>query len=360
MNQASGAPERDIILVGGSAGAIEALQQMLKALPSEFPASLFVVVHTAADGPGLLPRVLACAARRNATHPVHGEPIRSGHIYVAPPDHHLTLGPDDVIHLRRGPRENGVRPAIDPLFRSAAARGYGSRTIAVVLSGYLDDGSAGLFAVRRRAGLAIVQEPTDALVEDMPLHALQYAGADYVLPATEIGAKLVELVRHAGKVVPMKKKKEPGRSGAPAGAVPAENDMPPNSFVAYRDEGEGTPSVFACPECHGVLWEITGGGSVRYRCRTGHAYSGATLDEELSHAAESALWAAMRALEEKAAMSRRMANAAAGPNTWKNRLQEQAQTYAAHAEMLRRMILGEPPATEVRPPAELLDRDQAG
>jgi two-component system, chemotaxis family, protein-glutamate methylesterase/glutaminase len=135
---------RDTILIGGSAGAIEAVQQILKPLSSDFPGSLFVVVHTTPEGPGLLARALDRAGGMSAVFPRNGEPIRSGCIYVAPPDHHLMLGADDSIVVRRGPRENLHRPAIDPLFRSAAVRGYGPRSIAVILSGYLDDGSAGL------------------------------------------------------------------------------------------------------------------------------------------------------------------------------------------------------------------------
>lgn len=335
--------------------------EILGRLPADLPATILIVVHTRPEGPGLLPRVLTRRMRgMRAVHPREGDRLRHGAIYVAPPDHHIMLGPEERIQVRRGPRENGARPAIDPLFRSAAGDSYGARTIAVVLSGYLDDGSAGLYAVRRRGGIAIVQDPEDALAEDMPLHALQYAGADYTLPANQIGKKLIELVggHEDEKVVTMKKKAK--------GHAPQEKQedpmCPPNSYAAYADESqEGRPSAFACPECSGVLWEIKEGGSVRYRCRTGHAYSEATLNEELSRAAESALWAAMRALEEKASMARRMADAATGPMQWKNRLHEQAQTFAAHAELVRRMIFGEPPnVTEGIALKELPKPERAG
>jgi two-component system chemotaxis response regulator CheB len=339
VSQSNGHPARDLVLIGGSAGSIEALRHLLKALPPSFPAAVFTVVHTSADGPGLLPVVLARSAQLRAGHPVDGDPIRPGNIYVAPPDHHLMLAADDTIRVRRGPRVNGSRPAIDPLFRTAAAEGYGPRSIAVVLSGYLDDGSAGLYAIRKRGGVAIVQEAADALASDMPLRALQYAGADYILPAGEIGQQLVELVGPASKVVSMKKRERPRK--------PQENEISPNAFVAYPHEGDGTPSVFACPDCHGVLWEIKEGGSIRYRCRTGHEYSEHILNEELSHATENALWAAMRALEEKAAMSRRIAEGAMGPAQWKDRLREQETTFASHAEIIRKMIFGEPATGEV-------------
>jgi len=338
-------PARDIILFGGSAGAIEALQQILRTLPRRFAASLFVVIHTSADGPGMLPRVLSRAGFLKAVHPADGDRIIPGYVYVAPPDRHLILRSNDTLHVFRGPRENGTRPAVDPLFRSAAAA-YGPRAIAVVLSGFLDDGAAGLFAIRKRGGLAIVQDPNDALAGDMPQRALSYAGADHVLRASEIGAKLAGLAGEGSKVVTMKRqtRMRAARAGKGNGD---ETQKTPNAFTAYPEEsGEGSPSAFACPECHGVLWEIKEGGGVRYRCRTGHAYAEATLNQELSRAAEAALWAAMRALEEKASMARRMADAATGTPSWRTRLQEQAATFATHAQMIRNMIFGEPPMLE--------------
>lgn len=339
---------RNIVLVGGSAGAIETLPRILRNLPADFPAAVFIVVHTSADGPGVLPRVLARAGAIPAVHARDGEHFQTGKIYVAPPDHHLTLARGNVVHVRRGPRENGHRPAIDALFRSAVANGYGPRSIAVILSGYLDDGSAGLYAVRSRGGISIIQDPADAIGEDMPANALRYAGADHVLPAQVIGAKLVELVSQSSKVVTMTKKNGnqkrnhsgngKGKSGKQGGE---KSGMLANELVAYNDEAEGEPSVFACPECHGVLFEIKEGKGVRFRCRVGHSYSQATLNEELSAAGEGALWAAMRALDEKASMARRMADASTGPQRWSARLREQADTYAHHAKILRDMILGE-------------------
>lgn len=341
MTEEGDRPERDVVLIGGSAGAIEALLTIVGGLPADFPAAVLVVVHTSPEVPSLLPAVLARAGALPAVHAQEGERIRGGQIYVAPPDHHITLAEQKILHVRRGPRENGHRPAIDPLFRSAVVAGYAARGIGVLLSGYLDDGAAGLYAVRTRGGIAMVQDPADAIVGDMPANALRYGGADYVLPSAEIGAKLVELAHESHKVIAMtQRKKGVVKSGA-AGKAPLERPES-NERVAYAEEGVGEPSVFACPECHGVLWQIKEGESVRYRCRVGHAYSEVTLNEELSHAAESALWAAMRALEEKAAMSRRMADASMGPQRWRQRLKEQAETYATHAEIVRRMILGEP------------------
>jgi len=354
-------PARDLILIGGSAGAIEALINIFRAFPADFPAAILICIHTSPESPSVLPRVLARAGALPAKSPADGDPLRHGEIYVAAPDHHLVLGEGDVVRVRRGPRENGHRPAIDPLFRSAAIGGYASRCIGIVLSGYLDDGAAGLHALRSRGGLAIVQDPDDAIAADMPANTINYAGADYVLTAREIGARLPELVQQPSKVIPMnsrnknKKKKAPAAESTRAAQQPnaKQNDNglgAPNELVTTPEEGEGTPSVFACPECHGVLWEIKEGAAVRYRCRVGHGYSEATLNQDLNHAAETALWAAMRALDEKAAMSRRMADAATGPARWAARLREQAETYAEHADILRRMIIGEP--TPAEEPAE--------
>src|SRR5205085_11090505 len=183
---------RDVVLIGGSAGAIEALLKIVRALPAEFGAAVLVVVHTSAESPSMLPHVLGRASRLPALHAVDGERFRAGHIYVAPPDHHLLIGEGDTMRVRRGPRENGHRPAIDPLFRSAAMHGYGARSIGMVLSGYLDDGSAGLYAMRSRGAIAMVQEPTDAIAPDMPANAVKYTQADYVEPAAALGARLVE------------------------------------------------------------------------------------------------------------------------------------------------------------------------
>lgn len=344
MPQEHETQHRDVVLVGGSAGSIEALPQILSRLPADFAAAVFVVVHTTPDGPGVLPRVLSRAGPIEAVHATEGETFHPGTIYLAPPDHHITLSQGDIIHVRRGPRENGHRPAIDPLFRSAVANGYGPRCIAVVLSGYLDDGSAGLYAVRSRGGICIVQDPSDAIAEDMPRNAIAYAGADYVLRASEIGEKLIELVSRYKKVVTMTRKNgnnKRNRSKNGGKSNSGKSDIWKNQLVANNDEANGNPSVFACPECHGVLFEIKEGKGVRFRCRVGHGYSEAALNHELSSSAESALWAAMRALDEKAAMSRRLAEAGSGPQRWEARLREQAETYAKHAEVLRNMILGE-------------------
>jgi two-component system, chemotaxis family, protein-glutamate methylesterase/glutaminase len=330
---------RDIIVIGGSSGAIDALQKIVCAFPAEFQAAVFIVVHLPTDAHSYLPSILTRAGALTALNPGDGDPVRPGHIYVAAPDHHMTLAAGRI-HMRRGPRENRHRPAIDPLFRSAS-RTYGRRVIGVVLSGHLDDGSAGLYAVRSRGGLGIVQESGDAQAAGMPQHAWQYAGGDLVLPAREIGPKLVDLVNTPQEADVMSQGKGDGDVNF--------NEQH-REHASYPDQGNGTPSVFACPECHGVLWELHEGKMLRFECRVGHSYTAATLNEEMHGAAEAALWAAVRALEEKAAMSRRLANSADGPKGFVERLTEQAQADTTHAHAIRRMIFGgesDPPDHDV-------------
>jgi two-component system chemotaxis response regulator CheB len=324
-----------IVVIGGSHGAIEALLDIVPAVPADVAAALFVVVHIPSDASSYLPNMLTRAGNLRAAHPADREPIRSAQIYVAPPDHHLTIE-DGEIHARRGPRENRHRPAIDPLFRTAA-RAYGPDLIAVILSGNLDDGSAGLLAVKSCGGTAIVQDPSDARAAEMPKRALEYAGADYVLPVRQIGPKIVELLGR--RSIPVKKKTAHNKAKKNGNSSDPEVTEHEHDFVS--EQGNGKPSVFACPECHGVLWEKKQGNLARFRCRVGHSYTADALKGELGDATERALWAAMRALEEKAAMSRRVMGNAKGPRGYVERLKEQAEGDSQNAELLRKMIFAE-------------------
>ena len=318
----------NIVVVGGSEGTIEALLEIVPYLTADMPAAVFIVVHISAEAHGYLPRILTSRGTLEARHPVDGETIRAGHIYVAPPNHHLTLKAG-AVQVRKGPRENRHRPAIDPLFRTAA-RAFGPRVVALVLSGNLDDGSAGLLAVRARGGLAIVQAPGDARACEMPQRALNYAGADYVLPLREIGPKLIELIN--SREITVGNRKEQSQT---------DREVRDHEQAFVAGQGRGEPSVFACPECHGVLWKMEDGNLVRYRCRVGHSYTEVTLQRELGDSAEAALWAAMRALEEKAAMNRRMLNAASGPPDYLQRLKDQIEADTQNAEIIRTMIFAQ-------------------
>lgn len=305
------------------------MTQIVPSFPADIPAAFFVVVHIPNDAESKLPIILQRAGVLQARHPKNNEVMKRGNIYVAPPDHHLTLE-GGTIHVRKGPRENRHRPAIDPLFRTAA-RAFGANTIAVLLSGNLDDGSGGLLAVRTRRGIGIVQDPADAVAGEMPQRAKDYAGADYVLPLKAIGPKIVELSN--SRDIGMKGTKKSSKKKKTGGY---DQEVRGNEEVFDSDQGSGTPSVFACPECHGVLWEVKEGRLSRFRCRVGHSYAPASLKSEMDQSSERALWAAMRALEEKAAMGKRLLKNTNGHVS--QRMKEQTEADIANAQEIRKMI----------------------
>lgn len=288
---------KDIIVVGASAGGIEALRVLVGALPEDLAASVFVVLHTSPESPGMLAGILDRFGSLSAVTAKDGERIRPGTIYVAPPDRHLLIEPG-VVRTTRGPKENRFRPAVDPLFRSAAQT-YGPRVIGVILTGYLDDGTAGLWTVKQLGGTTIVQDPEDALVPFMPQNALAHVKVDYCLPLEEIAPLLVRLTTEAVE--------EEG-----AYQVPKEIEIEVNIAKEQRalDAGVlelGEPSNYACPECHGVLLQITDGTLFRFRCHTGHAYSVESLLADITEKMDDALWNSIRAFEEGELFMRHMA-----------------------------------------------------
>ena len=255
-------PGHDLVVIGASAGGVEALREIVGQLPADFPAAVLAVVHFPADGTSLLPLILARRGPLAAVHGEEGAEIRPGTIYVVPPDCHLLVR-GGRIHLSRGPRENGHRPAVDPLFRSAALA-YGPRVIAVVLSGNLDDGAAGLAVVRRHGGATVVQDPRDALYPGMPTAALEAGAAQHVAPLAAIPALLMTLVNTPAEESPPVDDTLDRYEDAVTGMrrVPPVGDPP------------GEPAGLVCPECKGSLFEIRDGELVRYRCRVGHSYGG--------------------------------------------------------------------------------------
>lgn len=328
-------PQRDVVVIGGSAGSLSPLREILSGLPAGFPASIFVALHIAEDTPAFLDHLLSKASPLPAIYPVDQEPIRLSRIYLARADHHLTLE-DGRMRVRRGPRENRHRPAIDPLFRTAA-RDRGDRVIGVILSGLDDDGAAGLFAVKQRGGVAIVQNPRDAAARTMPESALDYASPHHILRAADIAPSIIRLVSPGQDETAMPNKKSQRKKGHKQASIAYEKPDA-NRAAAYFDEGEGIPSVFACPECHGVLWQLKDGNLVRFRCRVGHSFGMQSLTKELSRAAEGALWAAMRALEEKSAMQRRAADGLGENSRAARHLRDQASADEASARLIREMI----------------------
>jgi two-component system chemotaxis response regulator CheB len=283
---------RDIIVVGASAGGVPALEKLVGGLPPDFQATMFIVLHLSASSPSHLAEILQRRTKIPVAQARHGDSIRPGHIYVARPDYHLVLD-DSKIELPRGPRENRHRPAIDALFRSAAQR-YGARVIAVLLTGELDDGTAGLWAVKNQGGTAIVQDPDDAQSPSMPRNALQYVEADHVLPIGEIAAMVDKLTRQSTGTA--------AEAGGPDGR---ELELETRIAMEGRALQAGVMNLgpltpYTCPECHGVLVQLKGGGVPRFRCHTGHAYSINNLLAEVTEYVENALWNAIRAIEESA------------------------------------------------------------
>lgn len=281
-----------VVVVGASAGGVEALRAMTVGLPADLAAAVLVVLHMPAGGTSVLPAILKRTGSLPAAHVRDGEPLRGGHLHVARPDHHLLIV-DGTVALSRGPTENGHRPAIDALFRSAAVA-YGSAVTGVLLSGVLDDGVAGLHAIAGQGGTVVVQDPDDALYPSMPEHALRVMKPDHVVPAAEIGTVLAKVT--AAKASSAASSDEMLRW---------ENDIAFGVTPPGGVEAMGTPSEFSCPDCGGVLADIEKGE--RYRCQVGHAWTAEAMLAAQGSVFERALWMALRSLDEKAALYRRMA-----------------------------------------------------
>ena len=293
MKARSEPPGRDIVVVGASAGGVEALRALAAGLPGDFDAAVLVVLHVPPTS-SVLPAILTRAGKLPAKHARDGDPLEHGRIYVAPPDYHL-LVEDEVMRLERGPRENGHRPAIDPLFRTAAMR-YGARVTAVILSGSLDDGITGLGAIKRLGGAVVVQDPQDALYPTMPRSAVESGLADFISPVVDIPGLLVQL---AATQVVGNRAKSTGMD-----ADPTQLDV---EEITAENRSKGELSGFVCPECKGPLWDLREGEVLKLRCRVGHTFTEEALEREQSIALEGAMWTALTALVEKGDFSRRLA-----------------------------------------------------
>jgi len=281
-----------IVAIGASAGGVESLREVVGGLAPDFPGPVFVVLHVAPYQPSALPDILNRSGPLHARHPKDGESIRGNRIYVAPPDHHMLVD-HDTIAVKKGPKENRFRPSIDALFRSVAYS-FGAKVVGVVLSGALDDGTSGLWSIKRMGGVSIVQEPNNARYESMPLSALEQVEIDHTLPAAEIGPLLGKIastrhVRHALKNKALRDRLHMEMKIAAEGGAFQKGIM---------DIGELTP--FTCPECHGVVVKLKDGNITRYRCHTGHGYSDSALLEGVMESTGELLWQVMRSLEEAA------------------------------------------------------------
>jgi two-component system, chemotaxis family, protein-glutamate methylesterase/glutaminase len=303
---------RNIIVIGGSAGALEPVCTLLKQLPANLPAAIFVVIHMAESSN--LGEVLKRCGRLNVLVPANGERIRPGHVYLAPPAHHLALN-DSQVEITKGPRENRHRPSVDVLFRSAA-RAHRDKVIAVILSGALDDGAAGAHAVKVRGGTVVVQDPSDAKVPDMPKNTLRYVQADHCAPIAQMPALLSKLVR--AKTVARGVKKGTGRGN--------------------NGEPKGKRVAFVCPECSGPLTEIHKGHLAEFRCQVGHAFSPQSLSKAHADALERALWVAMRTLNERRAIQETLSRQYLHDPAICRRFEENAEAAAHDIALLREII----------------------
>lgn len=324
---------RDIIVIGASAGGVETLAAVVGGLPPGFPASLFVVRHFPAGARSVLPDILSRSGPLLATHAKNGEEFHPGHIYVAPPDHHLLLTPGGKTRLTREARENHHRPAIDPLFRSAA-RHYGPRVVGVILTGGLADGVAGLMAVRSAGGVAVVQDPRDARVAALPQNATELAGADRVAAAADLPALLTELV------LDRPPHETGGRPMDPVERMPEVVDR--DLERQARNGRRGEVSTFTCPECGGSLWQVDDAGLVRFRCHVGHAYNGDALLAEQAESLEAALWTAVRTFRERSVLARQLAarERDGGNDDTADRFEEQAAQADRYGRLIVRHVLG--------------------
>lgn len=302
-------PEHDIIVIGASSGGVEALQQVVRQFPPDLPAAVFVILHLPPRTRSMLPEILTRAGQVPAIHPENGAAIEPGRIYVAPPDHHLVLERGHV-HLSLGPKEQHHRPCINVMFRSAALA-YGDRVTAVVLTGELDDGTAGLWEVKRRGGIAVVQNPEGAAFPSMPLNALREVEADYVVDIARMGALLTRLAREKGD--------EKRTEAKGAMMEPQLTDL-------------------TCPDCRGTIWEVKhdNGNGKEFRCRVGHTFSPRSMLSEHFAAQEKALYSAIVALEEGASLTARLAGQFESPLS--DRLREESRQRSMQAEALRQVL----------------------
>ena len=323
-------PNHDIVVIGASAGGLEALKQLVYAIPEDFPGSIFVVLHTAAHSPSMLDSILDQAGKLKAFFPDDGTKIAQGNIYVAEPDRHLLIE-DSQVRTVRGPKENRFRPAIDPLFRSAAWA-YGPRVVGVVLTGMLDDGAEGLWAIKTTGGVTIVQDPSEAMFADMPMNALKNFEVDYVLPLADIAPRLVKLAQTPIRTKSKAKTKVPNK-------IKTETEAAMNRKSIRDMEQMGMPSVFTCPQCGGTMWELRDGELVRYRCHVGHAFSVDSLLAEQSEAVEDALYSALKTIEEKAELHRQMAQKFTAKNSReRSSLEKKAAEQDRNAAVLRQIL----------------------
>lgn len=302
--------KRDVIAIGASAGGVEALVQLAAGLPPKLDAAIFVVLHLPTDATSHLAHILSRAGRLDAVHPEDGERFQHGRIYVAPPNHHVLLA-DGHIRLSVGPHINGVRPAIDALFQSAA-RAYGQRTIGVVLSGTLRDGTLGLDVIKLCGGIAVVQDPDEARFSSMPRSALEHIPVDYCLPVAQMPSLLLGLTGgspdESPEVSVATMCSDPTNDSNIGRQAESDTLGQQPSIPTHLEKQYDEASGLSCPNCNGSVWELRDGTQTRIECRVGHAFSVEAFMGEQAVALEAALWSAINSLQERATTLRRFAD----------------------------------------------------
>lgn len=324
---------RNIVVIGASAGGVEAIIEVVKRIPGDARIAVLVVQHIPPYSKSNLHTVLAAHTELETKKAEDGEPIRPGVVYVAGADRHLMI--DGVnIAVSKGPRENRFRPAVDTLFRSAA-NDYGQRVIGVVLSGALNDGTSGMWSIKRYGGTAIVQDPEEAMFADMPHGVMQYTEVDHVLPAGQIGEKIMEISRRQIK----ESRRETGITEDKLLEIELEIAKGRNGLQMGILE-QGTPSALACPECHGALTQFTEGKLLRYRCHTGHAHTAESLLASINENVEKSMWEVMRGLEEGnillSSMAKKMKSAGDGQTA--QDLKQEASLLQKRAQLFQQVI----------------------
>jgi len=331
MNEVSGFGKRNIVVIGSSAGGIEALRALFARLPHDASATFFVAQHLSPHSTSELDRILQGCTRMHVAFARYCQLIMPDTVYVAPPDRHLIIEGDRV-RVTRGPKECRARPAVDVLFRSAATW-FGQRVVGVVLTGALDDGTAGLWQIKDRNGLALVQDPDDALYPSMPASAIEHVQVDCI---GDIAALAAAISAALATEVPMAVQEAPGERLKIENLIALEGN---GMQAGVMDLGK--VSKYTCPECHGVLVQIEESGNMRFRCHTGHAYSPKSLLVEVNEAIDKGLWDAVRAIEERILLLRQRADlaAAVGNTDIASHLRGEADRAQEKYQPLRSLVL---------------------
>lgn len=321
-------PAFEIVVIGASRGGYQALQTLISALPDSFPVPVCIVQHIGRLE-SALPQLLQSRTRLRVRYAEDGDTPSAGHVYVAPPDHHL-LVKEKRLRLSSGAKENFTRPAIDPLFRTAAFA-YRERALGIVLTGELSDGTVGLQAIKACGGLAMVQDPQEATAPSMPQSALEHVRVDYCLPLVHMARTLLTLAR--GLARPMVESIP--QSASVESAI---NLTQANTMAALNPIGHASP--ISCLECNGVQWELNTAGTLRYRCHTGQAFTAQTLSLAQNEQQEEAIWSAIRALHEKKHLLGRLASNARENNRGllAHDYEQSAVAAEAHAKTLQELV----------------------